>query len=137
MAQCLPGNRASFAACYLIPELNRRFSSPPEANLVDTSSAKILKVLGLTWNNSLDTLMFNLSHLMEFLEQRSDTKPYVLQASACIFDPLGFLASFVIRIKILFQQLWIREITWDESCLPTFYHCGSSGVERFLLYKNY
>lgn len=31
-----------------------------------------------------------------------------------VFDPLGFLAPFLIRSKILMQQVWISGIGWDQ-----------------------
>ena len=33
---------------------------------------------------------------------------------AKLFDPLGFLAPFIIRGKILLQQMWIKGLEWDE-----------------------
>lgn len=41
------------------------------------------------------------------------TKRTVLQAIAGIFHPLGLICPFVIKGKILFQQLWIQKICWD------------------------
>lgn len=35
-----------------------------------------------------------------------------------IFDPLGFLAHFVIYPKILIQDIWRSKIGWDEWALP-------------------
>lgn len=38
--------------------------------------------------------------------------------SACIFDPIGFLTPFTIRVKHLFQELWERGIGWDDQLPP-------------------
>ena len=35
-----------------------------------------------------------------------------------LFDPLGFLSPFVLRAKLLMQELWIHGLDWDRK-LPT------------------
>ena len=34
------------------------------------------------------------------------TKRIVLSCDACLFDLLGFVAPFVVEVKLLFQELW-------------------------------
>ncbi|XP_064469014.1 uncharacterized protein LOC135383517 [Ornithodoros turicata] len=43
-----------------------------------------------------------------------ETKRSVLQASARVFDPLGFLSPYTIRVKLLFQKLWKTRLDWDD-----------------------
>ena len=31
-----------------------------------------------------------------------------------IFDPIGLLSPFIIRVKCLFQEMWERGIAWDQ-----------------------
>ena len=73
-----------------------------------------LKVLGLTWNRDTDEFLFETNELINFLQNKRDTKRGVLQAAARIFDPIGFLSPFTIRVKCLFQEMWERGISWDE-----------------------
>ncbi|GFS41146.1 uncharacterized protein TNIN_66531 [Trichonephila inaurata madagascariensis] len=35
--------------------------------------------------------------------------------SGRIFDPIGFLGSFALRIKYLMQKVWLLDVEWDES----------------------
>lgn len=42
----------------------------------------------------------------------------MLQTSARIFDLIGFLTPFTIRVKYLFQQLWERGIGWVDQLPP-------------------
>lgn len=73
-----------------------------------------VKVLGITWNPYTDTFTFSLRGLLEIMKEKDDTKRFVLQAASRIFDPMGFVATFTIAIKIFFQELWTRGIGWDE-----------------------
>ena len=33
---------------------------------------------------------------------------------ASLFDPMGFLAPFIIQPKIILQEIWMRGLDWDE-----------------------
>ena len=39
----------------------------------------------------------------------------MLKVSAKIFDPIGLLTPFTINMKILFQDLCIEKVNWDEA----------------------
>ncbi|KAJ8030134.1 Fatty acid synthase [Holothuria leucospilota] len=70
-----------------------------------------IKVLGLGWQASSDSFDFT------GFEVPSDlyvTKRVVLSIIARMFDPLGFLTPFIMKAKIIFQQLWQSGVGWDE-----------------------
>jgi hypothetical protein len=73
-----------------------------------------LKTLGLSWDTVDDVFLF---HQRDKLLQTPDpeTKRSVISISSKLFDPLGFLSPFTIRAKILYQKLWIRGASWDDS----------------------
>ncbi|XP_072143108.1 uncharacterized protein [Dermacentor andersoni] len=72
------------------------------------------KILGVEWRPDTDEFVFEMTALIGFLASRQDTKRFVLQASARIFDPFGFLSAITITAKIMFQSLWERGTAWDE-----------------------
>lgn len=78
----------------------------------------VLKVLGLVWRPSTDDFVFDLRSLLAILKEKENTKRSVLQSAARIFDPLGFMTPFTIRIKCLFQEMWERGLKWDEELPP-------------------
>ena len=41
-----------------------------------------------------------------------------LRRTASVYDPLGFLSTYVIRFKLLIQKAWLEARDWDE-LLPT------------------
>ncbi|GFY20277.1 uncharacterized protein TNCV_209091 [Trichonephila clavipes] len=50
--------------------------------------------------------------------KNKNTKRFILQAVGKIFDPLGLISPFTVRMKYLLQDLWKEEIQWDDP-LPT------------------
>ncbi|GFT28603.1 uncharacterized protein NPIL_177401 [Nephila pilipes] len=76
------------------------------------------KVLGLSWNTHEDYLTTDTKGLLEFVSLDKNTKRFILQAVGKIFDPLGLISPFTVRMKCLLQDLWKEEIQWDDP-LPT------------------
>ncbi|GFW22184.1 integrase catalytic domain-containing protein [Trichonephila clavipes] len=101
------------------------------------------KVLGLSWNNNEDYLTTDTKSLLEYVSLDKNTKRLILQAVGKIFDPLGLISPFTVRMKCLLQELWKEEIQWDDP-LPThiekdltdphsWYHCaGKENPADFL-----
>ncbi|GFX74889.1 integrase catalytic domain-containing protein [Trichonephila clavipes] len=77
-----------------------------------------IKVLGLSWNTNEDYLTTYTKSLLEFVSLDKNTKRFILPAVGKIFDPLGLISPFTVRMKCLLQDLWKEEIQWDDS-LPT------------------
>ncbi|KRY22843.1 hypothetical protein T12_8033 [Trichinella patagoniensis] len=78
------------------------------------------KTLGIYWERNEDYLTFVTPERRR--SEGGDTKRQLLSTASGIFDPIGCLAPFLVRAKILFQSLWERGLDWDEP-LP-------EGVER-------
>ncbi|KAL1282335.1 hypothetical protein QQF64_001138 [Cirrhinus molitorella] len=101
------------------PELKDKWSN---SNLDFTQETKahggVLKVLGLVWRPDTDDFVFDLKHLMNIIKGKDNTKRSVLRSSAQIFDPIGFLTPFTIRVKCLFQEMWRQGLGWDEELSP-------------------
>lgn len=76
-----------------------------EENILQTA-----KTLGALWNANQDTFSFNYS----FTPDMELTKRNVLKKTAAIYDPLGFLAPYVVRAELLIQQAWIEAADWDS-----------------------
>ena len=73
------------------------------------------KVLGITWDNTRDTWEFNLGNRGEVIgETAQPTKRGILSALASIFDPHGLVSPIAVSAKILFQELCLEKISWDD-----------------------
>ena len=43
-----------------------------------------------------------------------DTKRGILSTTSSVFDPLGFAVAYVIKTKLIVQDLWRCQTDWDE-----------------------
>ena len=78
------------------------------------TESEVSKLLGITWNSQSDEFLFGFSELIEYAQELSITKRSLLKVTARIFDPLGLISPFVVKLKILFQTLCAESVAWDE-----------------------
>ncbi|KAK3736377.1 hypothetical protein QZH41_006148 [Actinostola sp. cb2023] len=82
------------------------------------------KVLGILWNYKTDKFHFRVKgNMVKLADETSNipvtmTKRMILSQVARIYDPIGFAAAFIIRMKIGMQQLWQLGLDWDEELPP-------------------
>lgn len=80
------------------------------------------KILGMWWETNTDNFTYSLRyHKMDediWKGKRSPTKREVLRAVMSIYDPLGLLSHVLIFPKIILQNIWRTESSWDEAISP-------------------
>ena len=81
----------------------------PEQDMVDAHSAFYPKTLGITWDSRLDVMAAQ----VQLPDQYTSTKRGIVSDTAKSFDVLGWLALFILRMKVLFQQMWKQKVGWD------------------------
>ena len=81
----------------------------PEQDMIDAHSAFYPKTLGITWNSRLDVMAAQ----VQLPDQYTSTKRGIVSDTARSFDVLGWLAPFILRMKVLFQQMWKQKVGWD------------------------
>ncbi|XP_037930661.1 uncharacterized protein LOC119665511 [Teleopsis dalmanni] len=79
-----------------------------------SDDATSIKTLGLTWQPKED--QFRIKLKLDPL--KIITKRTITSNLAKIFDPLGLLGPVLVTAKILIQDLWQLQLTWDEA-VPT------------------
>lgn len=80
--------------------------------LIDVLKSTDHKILGLYWDPKADVLKFKID--LQTFRNNSQTKRELLSDSSRLFDPLGWLTPATVSIKILFQQVWIHHLDWDD-----------------------
>ena len=76
-----------------------------------TTPAECQKALGVHWDTEHDTLHVSTPAVVSIA---SPTKRQIASNVAKMFDLLGWFASAVVVLKILLQNLWRLDMTWDE-----------------------
>lgn len=69
------------------------------------------KTLGIYWNIHTDTLSYSVH--IDNTNKKPITKRSILSTIGHIFDPLGLISPCVLEAKLIMQQMWLHNITWD------------------------
>ncbi|GFU62939.1 reverse transcriptase domain-containing protein [Nephila pilipes] len=85
------------------------------------SGVQSSKVLGIPWNVIHDYFTIDVKGLLELDTSKPVTKRIVLQSAGKIYDPVGFLSPYTIKLKCLLQELWLRKLAWDDELPPDIY----------------
>ena len=72
------------------------------------------RALGVYWEAQSDTFKFKAAQT-----EKPSTKHGILSVVSSLFDPLGFLSSFVFSAKILLQELWRDKLHWGREIPKT------------------
>ena len=72
------------------------------------------KVLGLHRDTDKDIIEFDVGKVGS-MPNKVVTKRGILSTLASIFDPLGLISPMTVSAKVLFQELWLERLIWDDS----------------------
>ena len=84
------------------------------ASASPVSQQNWVRTLGIHWNPSLDVFR----NSVDVFPDQILTKRLMLAEIARVFDPLGIVSPLIIKAKMLLQELWNCQLTWDE-VVPT------------------
>ncbi|GBM17143.1 hypothetical protein AVEN_251054-1 [Araneus ventricosus] len=87
------------------------------------------KVLGLVWNYHLDCLKVDIGNISN-MKGTYLSKLSVLSICGMLFDPLGMLTPFTVRMKLLLQNTWERDLQWDEPLPPDIHETFQSWLDE-------
>ena len=109
---CSKGNLCLHKVCSNSKEVLH--TVPEEQRAVKTvdllqDSLPSQRTLGMEWCMETDTFIF-----LNNLKMGSNTRRGILSMVAQIFDPLGFLAPFVLPAKAILQAACEKKLEWDQ-----------------------
>ncbi|GFU44824.1 pro-Pol polyprotein [Nephila pilipes] len=87
----------------------------------NNSRVQSSKVLGIPCNVLHDYFTIDMKGLLELDTSKPVTQKIVLQSDGKIYDPVGFLSPYTIKLKFLLQELWLRKLAWDDELPPDIY----------------
>ncbi|GFQ77223.1 integrase catalytic domain-containing protein [Trichonephila clavata] len=96
-----------------------------ETEFSETSATDLkppIKVLGLAWDSEKDLIYFDPKNLLKFMSRKTESKRFILSVVGRIFDPIGILGPFVVKLKCLLQDLWTLGVDWDSELPPKLRH---------------
>ena len=87
-----------------------------EASDVIWDSGKVLGMVYAVADGDVFTYSSKFRNVSEILEVKDGkwTKRNVCRAAASIFDPLGLISPFVVRARVIMQEIWRQKIDWEE-----------------------
>ena len=102
------------------PKKTATVSVEDESYAANTLGDKVIvspeekKILGVSWNFITDHLIFDTRCISDAASDSTPSKRTVISVATRFYDPLGILAPFIIKFKMLFQELCKAKLAWDE-----------------------
>lgn len=72
------------------------------------------KILGIPWDTKTDEFKISFAKCLERADERVLTKRKMLSIINCVFDVLGLVSPVIITGKILYSQVCLQKLAWDE-----------------------
>ncbi|GAA48675.1 hypothetical protein CLF_101899 [Clonorchis sinensis] len=94
---------------------------------LDISDSTLHKTLGLCWSIKTDCCRFKVD-----LPTRPATKRGILSRIASLYEPLGFVAPFLLQPKRLLQRPCEKKFGWDEcidTAMETLWDCWQRDIQ--------
>ena len=82
-------------------------------NTDESPNEMCLHTRRIAWETQGDNFIFT-SKTKILSKKDTGTKRSLLSLASMVFDPLGYLSSFTVRVKVLMQEVWERGTQWDE-----------------------
>lgn len=90
------------------------------------------KTLGIYWNINKNTISYTVHS--EFVSQKQITKRTILSTIGHILDPLGLISPCILEAKLIMQQMWTHNISWDDEIPVSVQQQWAKFVESLSIY---
>ena len=76
---------------------------------IDCEQQPLERTLGIQWNVESDEFGFKIMK-----KEKPSTRRRILSIVSSVYDPLGFVAPFILTAKMILQGLCRKTIGWDD-----------------------
>ena len=94
---------------------------------LDREGLPSTKTLGVWWSADNDVFTFKENAPGDDM---SYTKRNFLRKIATLFDPIGLLAPYTVRAKLLLQEMWMAGLEWDEELGDTLINTAQAWFQE-------
>ena len=77
---------------------------------LDRDELPIERALGVNWNTESDKFVLKI-----VARDKPATRRGLLSIVSSVYDPLGFVRPFILRAKLILQDLCRRKLSWDDA----------------------
>ncbi len=77
---------------------------------LDQDALPVERALGIKWDAETDQLGFTYKNL-----HKTPTRRNILSVVGSIYDPLGMVAPYALKAKMILQKLCMKKIGWDDA----------------------
>ena len=106
-------------------------SRASQVKSLDFDKLPVERVLGVQWNVELDQFGFKIT-----IKPRPATRRGNLSMVSSVYDPLGFCAPFVLKAKLILQDLCRKKYQWDEPIPPHYLTLWESWLQELPKLEN-
>ena len=76
---------------------------------LDFDKLPVKRALGVQWNVSSDTFGFSI-----VIKDRTVARGGILSIVSLVYDPLGFVVPFILKAKLILQDVCPHQFGWDD-----------------------
>ena len=92
---------------------------------LDFYKLPVERALGVQWNVSSDTFGFSI-----VIKDRPATRRGILSIVSSVYDPLGFVAPFILKAKLILQDLCRNQFSWDDPISEDNLKCWQAWLQE-------
>ena len=93
-------------------EMNVEFNKFDQ--IIENGITQNHKILGIHWMTKEDKFTYKVENIVEKAYTARITKRNIFSLASKLYDPLGLISPYIVKIKLFMTKLWEAGYEWDE-----------------------